>query len=254
MKNIKKLFLFFLIMMFPFVVNAANRINCIYDIQDSKGSVGTLNISVDDDFKINATGSSDSFYSLDSSMNYIHYLNSESGVLECGSVKKLFMASSGSNRYKICYSESNCSRGGNKYTLLLSNSEDSDSSKATNDSENKTTNNGGSGASDNSCNPTTGLGPSLIFIGHIVRIAKILIPLVIIVMGIMDFFRAITAGKDDEIKKSAKSFVWRLVAGVVIFFLPSVISLVFSWIPEWSGYDGSFQQCFKCVWDVGSCK
>ena len=264
MRNVKKLFLFVLLMMLPALVNAANRISCTYDIKGANGSVGTLNISVDDSFNLNASGSgsmADSHYSFDSSMNYNHYLNTESGVLECGVVRELYMALSGTNRYKICYSESNCDRGGNQFTLSLSSSssssdskEDDDSSEATNNSGSQASNNGGSGSSNNSCNPTSGLGPTLIFIGHIVRIAKILIPLVIIVMGIMDFFRAITAGKDDEIKKSTKSFVWRLVAGVVIFFLPALISLVFSWIPEWEGYDGSFQQCFKCVWDVGSCK
>ena len=43
-----------------------------------------------------------------------------------------------------------------------------------------------------------GLKPTFMFIGHIIRLAKILIPIVIILFGMYDFFRAVTGSKDDE--------------------------------------------------------
>jgi len=103
-------------------------------------------------------------------------------------------------------------------------------------------------------NYCTGLNSTFVFIGHIVRLAKILIPIVIIAYGALDFFKAVTGSKDDEIKKSARSLIFRLIAGVCIFFLPAVISLAFSWVDGWSdNYEGSFNECFKCIWDVGKC-
>lgn len=103
----------------------------------------------------------------------------------------------------------------------------------------------------NYCN---GLQSTFIVIGHIVRIAKILIPIIIIGFGMLDFFKAIVGSKDDEIKKSAKSLVMRCIAGVCIFFLPAIIDLVFSWVDGWSeNYQSNYEECFKCIWDVGSC-
>ena len=100
-----------------------------------------------------------------------------------------------------------------------------------------------------------GLQSTFIVIGHIVRIAKILIPIVIIGFGMIDFFKAVIGSKDDEIKKSLKSLIMRCIAGVCIFFLPAVIDLIFGWVDSWNGdYQKQYEDCFKCIWDVGSCQ
>ena len=106
--------------------------------------------------------------------------------------------------------------------------------------------------------PTTNtcerLKEPLKFIGHIVTIFKIVIPLLLIVFGIMDFFKAVTAGKDDEIKKSTKTFAFRVLAGVVIFFLPTIVSFVFSMVDSWAEVEGDFDACQKCVFRVSQCE
>lgn len=114
--------------------------------------------------------------------------------------------------------------------------------------------NGNGGSPNMGVNYCTGLSSTLVFIGHIVRIAKIFIPIIVIGFGMMDFFKAITGSKDDEIKKSLRSLLLRTLAGVCIFFLPAVIGLVFSWVDSWGSYEGSYNECFKCIWDVGSCQ
>lgn len=111
--------------------------------------------------------------------------------------------------------------------------------------------------SSNSENPNycTGLRSTFVFIGHLIRLAKILIPIIVIIFGMLDFFKAVTGAKDDEIKKSAKSLLFRALAGVCIFFLPAVIDFIFGLVDGWSNseYESGYQDCFKCVWDVGSC-
>uniref|UniRef100_UPI004028F7CA hypothetical protein n=1 Tax=Candidatus Ventrenecus sp. TaxID=3085654 RepID=UPI004028F7CA len=111
--------------------------------------------------------------------------------------------------------------------------------------------------SSNSENPNycTGLRSTFVFIGHLIRLAKILIPIIVIIFGTLDFFKAVTGAKDDEIKKAAKSLLFRALAGVCIFFLPAVIDFIFSLVDGWSNseYESGYQDCFKCVWDVGSC-
>ena len=97
----------------------------------------------------------------------------------------------------------------------------------------------------------SGLSSTFIFIGHIVRIAKIFIPIIIIGFGMIDLFKAIVGSKEDTLMKAVKSSVFRCIAGVCIFFLPALISLIFSWVDAWN--ESEFWGCFNCIWDVGSC-
>ena len=90
------------------------------------------------------------------------------------------------------------------------------------------------------------------FIGRIIQIAKIFIPIIIIGFGVMDLFKAITGSKDDEIKKSFKSLAMRCVAGVCVFFLPAIVSFIFSLVNDWNESD--YNVCIKCIWNVKSCE
>lgn len=54
-----------------------------------------------------------------------------------------------------------------------------------------------------------------------------------IILGMLDFFKAITGGKDDAVAKAAQKFAKRLIAVVVLFILP----LLLEWILDISGVD-----------------
>ena len=66
----------------------------------------------------------------------------------------------------------------------------------------------------------------IIWIANIVRWAKYLIPVIVIVLGILDFIKAIAADKDDEMKKAQGRFVKRLIAAALIFIIPFIIEFV----------------------------
>ena len=70
------------------------------------------------------------------------------------------------------------------------------------------------------CNSASGL---LQYLGSAIFIFKVAIPIVIIVFGMMDFGKAVVAEKDEEIKKNAIKLGRRAIAGVIIFFIPSII-------------------------------
>lgn len=59
-----------------------------------------------------------------------------------------------------------------------------------------------------------------------VNITKISIPLLLVVLGIIDFAKAVFAGSEEDMKKSQKKFIKRLIIGVCIFLIPSVIKVV----------------------------
>lgn len=87
------------------------------------------------------------------------------------------------------------------------------------------------------------------FVGYILTVFKIAIPLLIIAYGMFDFGKAVTASKDDEIKKSAKALGMRAVAGVIIFFIPTLVLWLFSAIGDYKNTKDSvdFGTCQNCI-------
>ncbi len=97
----------------------------------------------------------------------------------------------------------------------------------------------------------------MLFLGKILSFVKIIVPIVIIVFGVMDFYKAITSSKDDGLSKAVKSLVIRVIAGVCIFLLPGIVQLVLNMVNEWSDYSNNWCCCTECLLngdcDVNSC-
>lgn len=66
----------------------------------------------------------------------------------------------------------------------------------------------------------------ILFIANIVKWIKYIIPVIVIVLGILDFIQAIAADKDDMMKKAQGRFVKRLIAAALIFIIPFIIEFV----------------------------
>lgn len=90
-------------------------------------------------------------------------------------------------------------------------------------------------------------GGLLQYVGYVLTIVKVAIPIVIIAFGIMDFGKAVVASKDDEIKTSAKRLLWRAIAGLVIFFIPSIVLWLFGTISQYTSGAEEFENCRKCI-------
>lgn len=81
------------------------------------------------------------------------------------------------------------------------------------------------------CSETYGL---LQVLGVVLWIIKLGIPVIIIFFGVLDFGKAVTAAKDDEIKTSAKRLLFRILAGLVIFFVPTIVLWVFGTVQDYN--------------------
>ena len=53
----------------------------------------------------------------------------------------------------------------------------------------------------------------------IVKIIFIVVPILLVVLGSMDLLKGVFAQKEDEIKKGQQTFIKRLIAGVLVFFV-----------------------------------
>jgi len=91
----------------------------------------------------------------------------------------------------------------------------------------------------------TDMGPMLKLVGWVLTIFKFAIPLIIIAMGMFDFGKAVVAEKEDEIKKQTKRLIYRVIAGIVIFFVPSIVFFIFAQVGD---YDrDTLKTCEDCL-------
>lgn len=60
----------------------------------------------------------------------------------------------------------------------------------------------------------------------IVTVVKILIPIILLVLGSLDFAKAIFSSNEEGIKKAQASFIKRLIIAVVIFLIPSMLKVI----------------------------
>ena len=100
----------------------------------------------------------------------------------------------------------------------------------------------------------TGSAGLLQFVGYIITIVKIAIPILIIAFGLLDFGKAVVGSKDDLIKKSALSLLRRVAAGIVIFFLPTLVLTVFSAISDYKSGSKDFSNCKTCLLNPSKCE
>lgn len=90
-------------------------------------------------------------------------------------------------------------------------------------------------------------------VGNVLLVFKIVIPILLIVWGMMDLGKAVVAAKDDEIKKATKSLAMRIIAGIIIFFIPTIIGFVFTLVTDFSSVQNDYDICASCISSPGKC-
>jgi len=63
-------------------------------------------------------------------------------------------------------------------------------------------------------------------INTVVKLIQIGIPILLIIVGMLDLGKAVMAQKEDEIKKGQQTFVKRLIAAAIVFFVVAIVQLV----------------------------
>lgn len=85
-------------------------------------------------------------------------------------------------------------------------------------------------------------------VGIVLLVFKIVIPIILIILGMIDLGKAVISSDDKAISKSAKALAMRIVAAVVIFFIPTLISAIFSLIAAFNNdVKADFDVCKTCI-------
>ena len=85
-------------------------------------------------------------------------------------------------------------------------------------------------------------------VGIVLLIFKIVIPILLIILGMIDLGKAVISSDEKAIKSSTKSLTMRIIAAVVIFFIPTLISFVFTLVSAFNtDAKADFDVCRKCI-------
>ena len=62
-------------------------------------------------------------------------------------------------------------------------------------------------------------------VSMIIRIIKIVVPILLIIWGMIDFAKSVIAKKEDDIKAYRKAFINRLISAILVFLVITIVQL-----------------------------
>lgn len=77
----------------------------------------------------------------------------------------------------------------------------------------------------------------------IVLVIQIAIPVLLVIFGMLDLGKAVIAQKEDDIKKGQGTFLKRLLAAIIVFFVVFVVKMVIGFV---SNDDSTISGCLNC--------
>lgn len=85
-------------------------------------------------------------------------------------------------------------------------------------------------------------------VGYGLLILKIVVPIILIIFGTIDFAKATISSDDKMIKDAAVTFAKRIIAGVAIFFVPTIIDVAFTFVAGFTeSMQEDYQNCIDCL-------
>lgn len=103
-----------------------------------------------------------------------------------------------------------------------------------------------SGNTKVSCGNVTGIPKKIPEITSLIfNIIQIIVPIILVVIGSIDFLKGVTAQKEEEIKKGQQIFIKRLITAAIIFFVVVFVKLLVSVISN-STNSQNIVDCIDC--------
>ncbi len=96
------------------------------------------------------------------------------------------------------------------------------------------------------------LVPNTLFnaVATIIKGIKIVVPILLVIWGMLDFTKSVVAKKEEDIKKYQKAFVSRLISALVVFLIVFVVQLAVNLV---SGVEDKSNEDGQTISDIWSC-
>lgn len=75
----------------------------------------------------------------------------------------------------------------------------------------------------------------------VLEYVRVLVPILVILLGVIDLSKAVIAGKEDNMKKAQKDFIKRIIIGLAIFFVPLLVDVIMN-LADYA-WDGKYFHC-----------
>lgn len=84
--------------------------------------------------------------------------------------------------------------------------------------------------------------PILGLVGYVILGIKIVVPIILIIMGMMDLAKAVTEKKEEDIKKGQMLLVKKAIAAVMVFLVATIVTIVMQLVKgtQWT-------ECTHCL-------
>ena len=79
------------------------------------------------------------------------------------------------------------------------------------------------------------------------------IPIIIIAKGTFLFYNAVVKDGSDQLTKSAKELGMKIILGILIFFIPSMVSGILHLYDGFFSVSSEFKSCANCLIDPSKC-
>lgn len=94
--------------------------------------------------------------------------------------------------------------------------------------------------------------PVFAVVGTIIMLIQVVVPILLIIWGMIDFAKAVIGGDEDKIKAGQQVFIKRLIAAVILFLVITVVKLLLNLVgtittDPGDGYRVDDDSIWKCV-------
>ena len=95
---------------------------------------------------------------------------------------------------------------------------------------------------------------TLRLLGVFLMILRFAVPIIIIAKGTFLFYNAVVKDGSDQLGKSAKEFGGKLILGIFIFFIPTLIETVLNLYVGFTDVKPDYVNCSTCLLDPVNCE
>lgn len=93
------------------------------------------------------------------------------------------------------------------------------------------------------------LKPVLGIVGWVIFGIKIVVPIVLIIVGMIDMTKAIAGKDEDTIKKAQKALGKKAIAAVVVFLIATMVGIIMSLVGGQEYKNAGCNACLNSPWD-----
>lgn len=90
------------------------------------------------------------------------------------------------------------------------------------------------------------------FFGYLLTIAKFVVPFIVIGFAVFDLYKSIIDKDEKALKTKIRMIMFRIIAGVTVFFIPDLVWVGFKYIDKSNITDSEYQTCAECILKPGA--